>query len=108
MVSLTHLYFQFAFTEAIRHWLDYIVVRTLTFLRFRFLLTLGSSTGGRILVKRFSLGSLRGGGGGDGMSSPPEGDVPSPGRMPSANVTDLRDSAVGPPNVASSGFSLQQ
>jgi hypothetical protein len=49
----------------------------------------------------FSFGSLRGGGGGDGRSSPAKGDVPSPGRTPSANVTDFL-----PSFSADIGFSL--
>jgi len=44
---------------------------------------------------------LRGGGGGDGKSSPAEGDVPSPGRTPSANLTDFLSSFS--PDI---GFSL--
>lgn len=46
----------------------------------------------RILVFLYlsSLGSFLFGGGGDGKSSPPDGDVPSPGGIPSANRTDFK------------------
>lgn len=44
----------------------------------------------RNFLYRFSFGSFfDDGGGGEDSSSPADGDVPSPGQIPSANVTDF-------------------
>ena len=59
------------------------MVRVRIFFLLRSFFSLGGRTG--------SVSSLsREGGGGEWISSPPDGDVPSPGRTPSANLTFLR------------------
>lgn len=56
---------------------------TLTFFFFDFLLAAFN------FLYRFSLDTFLVGGGGDDNSSPADGDVPSPGQIPSANFTDF-------------------